>query len=34
MSIVLVDEIPDKYKDLATQSAEECPGGAIIIEGD
>ena len=33
MSIVLVEEIPDKYKDLVTQSAEECPGGAISIEG-
>ena len=34
MSIVLVEEIADKYKDLVTQSAEECPGGAISIEGD
>ena len=34
MSIVLVEEIPDKYKDLVTQSAEECPGGAITIEDD
>jgi ferredoxin len=34
MSIVLVEEIPDKYKDLVIQSAEECPGGAISIEGD
>ena len=28
------EEIPDKYKELVTQSAEECPGGAISIEGD
>ena len=34
MSIVLVEEIPGQYKDLVTQSAEECPGGAISIEGD
>jgi len=34
MSIVLVEEIPDKYKDLVIQSADECPGGAISIEGD
>ena len=34
MYIVLVEEIPDKYKDLVIQSADECPGGAISIEGD
>ncbi len=34
MSIVLVEEIPGQYKELVTQAAEECPGGAISIEGD
>ena len=34
MSIVRVKEIPDQYKGLVTQAAEECPGGAISIEGD
>lgn len=34
MSIVLVEEIPDKYKNVVIQSADECPGGAISIEGD
>ncbi len=34
MSIVLLDEIPDKYKILVTQAAEECPAQAISIEGD
>ena len=34
MSIVLVEEIPWQYKDLVTQSAEECPGWAISVEGD
>jgi ferredoxin len=34
MSIVLVDEISEKYKDLAVQAAEECPAGAISVEGD
>ncbi len=34
MSIVLVDEIPENYRDLAIQAAEECPAQAITIEGD
>lgn len=34
MSIVLLEEIPGQYKDFVTQAAEECPGGAISIEGD
>jgi len=34
MSVVLVDEISEKHKDLAVQAAEECPGGAISVEGD
>jgi len=34
MSIVRVKEIPEQYKNLVTQAAEECPGGAISIEGD
>lgn len=34
MSIVLVDEIPDKYKDLVIQASEECPAQAISVEGD
>jgi len=34
MSIVLVDEIPQEYKALVTQAAEECPAEAISIEGD
>ena len=34
MSIVLVDEIPEKYKDVVARSVEECPGGAINIEGN
>ncbi len=31
MSIVLIEEISEKYKDLVAQSAEECPGGAINL---
>jgi len=34
MSIVRVEEIPGEYKDCVAQAAEECPGGAISIEGD
>ncbi len=34
MSVVLVDEIPEKYKDLVGQAVEECPAGAISVEGD
>ncbi len=34
MSIVLVDEIPENYRDLAVQASEECPAQAITIEGD
>ena len=34
MSIVFIEDIPDKYKDLVIQSAEERPGGVISIEGD
>ena len=33
-SIVKFDEIPDKYKDLVRQAANECGAGAIDIEGD
>ncbi|MBW1915775.1 MAG: ferredoxin [Deltaproteobacteria bacterium] len=33
MSVVLVDEISEKHKDLVVQAAEECPGGAISVEG-
>ena len=34
MSVVLVDEIPGKYKDLVDQAVEECPAGAISVEGE
>ena len=34
MSIVRVEEIPEQYKDLVKQATDECPGGAISIEGD
>ena len=34
MSVVLMDEIPEKYAALAIQAAEECPAQAISIEGD
>ncbi len=34
LSIVKMDEIPDQYKDLVRQAAEECGGEAIIIEDD
>lgn len=35
MSIVKFDEIPDQYKDIARQAAEECGADAIeIVEDD
>lgn len=34
VSIVKMDEIPDQYKALVRQAAEECGGEAIIIEED
>jgi ferredoxin len=34
MSIVLMDEIPQEYKALVTQAADECPAEAITVEGD
>jgi len=34
MSVVLVDEIPGKYKDLVDQAVQECPAGAISVEGE
>ena len=32
MSIVLVDEIPEKFEDIVNQAVDECPGGAITID--
>jgi len=32
MSIVLLDEIPEKFEEKVTQAVEECPGGAITID--
>lgn len=34
MSVVLVDEVPERLKDLVDQAAEECPAGAITVAGD
>jgi len=31
MSIVQVDEIPEKFEELVHQAAQECPGGAITV---
>jgi len=31
MSIVLVDEIPEKFEDKVNQAVDECPAGAITI---
>ncbi len=31
MSMVLVDEIPDKFEDVVRQAAQECPAEAITI---
>ncbi len=33
MSIVQMDEIPEKYQDLVIKAIEECPAGAISIDG-
>ena len=32
MSLVLVDEIPEKFEGVVRQAAEECPADAITIE--
>ncbi len=32
MSIVQMDEIPEKYEELVNQAVDECPGGAISID--
>jgi ferredoxin len=32
LSIVKMEEIPEKYHDLVRQAAEECPAEAITIE--
>ena len=34
LSIVKFDEIPDQYKDIVRQAAEECGADAIIIDED
>ncbi len=31
MSIVQMDEIPEKFEELVHQAVEECPGGAITV---
>lgn len=31
MSIVLLDEIPEKFEDLVNQAVDECPAEAITI---
>lgn len=33
-AIVKMDEIPDQYKDVVRQAAEECGADAIVIEED
>jgi len=32
MAIVIVDEVPPKFKDAVQQAADECPVEAIIVE--
>lgn len=32
MSIVQMDEIPEKFEDKVNQAVDECPGGAITID--
>ena len=32
MSIVQMDEIPEKFEDQVQQAADECPAGAITID--
>ncbi len=32
MSIVQMDEIPEKYEALVNQAVDECPGGAITVD--
>ena len=32
MSIVLLDEIPEKFEELVNQAVDECPAGAITID--
>lgn len=34
MSVVLMDEIPEKYAALVIQAEEECPAQAISVEED
>ena len=32
MATVIVSEVPDEYRELAQQAADECPVEAIVIE--
>jgi len=32
MATVLVSEVPEQYRELVQQAADECPVGAIIVE--
>ena len=32
MAAVIVSHVPDEYRELAVQAADECPVGAIVVE--